>query len=346
MPAGMTGTSGEYGWAGGFGVEGQFVQINLLNESIVKFTYKATANCYVVLNLGVETWNDGTYSFKILVNGEEVYSKVAAREQDAYANVENLVAYLEKDQELQLVFQLQVPEGFEGTYERSFFVRKNELEVLTVESKLATPEGFESLQQYVDLDGILPSDVIDTKDELMAEIENGAPLTMGTAFTNGVLKQQVVYGETVFDIQNGVTETFKQNNWTNGFVSETNNIQMNMGLLNGVAPVINFKYTAEENSYIVLSMDVESWRDDITVLINVSCGGESVYSKSIYKEVGTGAGVVDTISQLLVYVPKGETCTISFSYEVPADVAEFGGTYYLRNTAVEVIQVKEKIDLA
>ena len=180
----------------------------------------------------------------------------------------------------------------------------------------------------------------------MAEIENGAPLTMGTAFTNGVLKQQVVYGETVFDIQNGVTETFKQNNWTNGFVSETNNIQMNMGLLNGVAPVINFKYTAEENSYIVLSMDVESWRDDITVLINVSCGGESVYSKSIYKEVGTGAGVVDTISQLLVYVPKGETCTISFSYEVPADVAEFGGTYYLRNTAVEVIQVKEKIDLA
>ena len=38
-----------YGWAGGFIADEHFLKVNLFNESIVKFTYTATSNCYVAL---------------------------------------------------------------------------------------------------------------------------------------------------------------------------------------------------------------------------------------------------------------------------------------------------------
>ena len=342
----MTQTSGDYGWAGGFLInDGSFVQANLMNNSVVKFAYEATSNCYVVLNLGVETWTDGTYAFKVLVNDEVVYSKEAARESDVFAALTNQVVYLAEGDTLALSFNTVIPEGHTGNYERSFFIRKNDIEILTVENELATPEGFESLQQYIDLDGVVPTPVIDSYDELMEEVNNGSSDTMGSLYTAGTLTQQVVYGDVIYDIVNGATETFGANNWTNGFVSETNNIQMNMGTLNGVAPSIQFSHTAEENSYIVFTMDIECWTAGLTLLVDITSNGESVYSKEIEKAAGTDAGVIDQLSKFMVYVSKDTTCTISFSYVVPAENPSLGTNLYLRNTAVEIIEVKEEISL-
>ena len=344
VPAGMTSTSGDYGWAGGFLADNaQFVQVNLMNESVVKFAYIAKTNSYVVLNLSVETWNDGNYTFKVLAAGEEVYSKTADRNGDSFATLNNVVVYLAEGEELAISFNLNKPADYVGNYERSFFVRSHKIEVLSVEDELSAPEGFASIQEYVDLGGVLPAGAIDSEDRLLEEVNNGSTETMGTAYTKGILTQQVVYGETVYDIANGVTQTFPENQWTNAFVSETNNIQMNMGTFNGLAPVITFNFVATENCYLVLSMDIETWTDDRTVLINITSGNESVYSKEVLKEAGTGAGVVDQLSKFLVYVAKGDTCTITFSYVLPEGVTELGGTYYLRNTAVEVIEVKDRI---
>ena len=183
VPAGMTQTSGDYGWAGGFLInDGSFVQANLMNNSVVKFAYEATSNCYVVLNLGVETWADGTYAFKVLVNDEVVYSKEAARESDVFAALTNQVVYLAEGDTLALSFNTVIPEGHTGNYEST---------IIGVESvDIALARVIEACEKA---GAILMVTADHGNAEQLVDYETGAPFTAHT--TNEVPFILVNYDE-------------------------------------------------------------------------------------------------------------------------------------------------------